>query len=188
MGKRKAGCVPVRRGEDGEWEVLMVHSLWTPEIWLFPKGNVESDETGKEAALRKAREKAGVDGLLGPKLGSWQSTHASQKKQKMWLLFVATEYGATDERWEQRGKREREWMSFAAARDRLGDGVEKQALRRPELTEMLDCVAELLRGVSGDGSDWRAELGRGLGQEVVPAFVGRDAMALPLARVDDVVA
>lgn len=161
MGKRKAGCVPVRRGADGAWEVLVVQSRWTPAIWLFPKGGVEPGESGKEAAQRETREEAGVAGALGPKLGEWRFAKAADQKHKMWLLFVADEYGPADKRWKERKKRAREWMSVAAARTRIGDGLEDQALRRPELTEMLDRAVALLAEVSGDGADWRADLDRG---------------------------
>jgi hypothetical protein len=52
----KAGCVPVKKGEDGEWKVLMVQSRFKPEIWLFPKGGIEKKEKNWDAACRETVE------------------------------------------------------------------------------------------------------------------------------------
>lgn len=152
--------MPVRRSRTGEWEVMVVQSRWTPAIWLFPKGGVESGENGKQAALRETREEAGVEGALGPKLGAWRFAKAADQKHKMWLLFVATEFDASDKRWKERKKRKREWLSVDDVRRRIGDGLDDPDMRRPELTEMLDRAVALLADVSGDGTDWRKDLSK----------------------------
>lgn len=138
MGKRKAGCVPVRRTPEGPWEVMVVQSRWTPAIWLFPKGGVEVDEKAKAAAVRETTEEAGVTGALGPKLGTWRFAKDAGQKHKMWLLVVDDVYDSSDSRWKERKKRKRQWVSIHECRTLIGDGLQDQTLRRPELMEMLD--------------------------------------------------
>lgn len=155
MGKRKAGCVPVRRISDdpstekSAWEVMLVQSRWTPAVWLFPKGGVEEGETGKEAGVRETREEAGVEGALGPKLGEWHFTKDAGQKHKMWLLFVTQQFGDDDKRWKERKKRKRQWLSIEAAERLIGPGMKDQTLVRPELTEMLAAAVEKIKEGGG---------------------------------------
>lgn len=154
MGK-KAGCVPVRRRTGASssssatssldaWEVLLVQSLWKPEIWLFPKGGVESNESAKQAAVRETEEEGGVVGELGPKLGAWTYQRSVKQKIKVWLLYVTNEHGPDSKQWKERKTRRREWHSFSSARARIMD-VPMES-RRPELLEMLEKAEEILKG------------------------------------------
>jgi 8-oxo-dGTP pyrophosphatase MutT (NUDIX family) len=151
----QAGCVPVRRDANGDWQVLLVQSRWTPVIWLFPKGTVESGELAKEAAVRETREEAGVAGILGPKLGSWYSKGTDQKL-KLWLLFVSEQYPATDKRWKERKKRLREWHSFDSAHRKMT--IVPEDVVRPELADVLETARLVLTHVSGGGANWKADL------------------------------
>lgn len=67
----KAGCVPVRQTAAGVWEVLVVESRWSTDMWLFPKGSVEEGETALAAATRETVEEAGVLGDMTVRLGCW---------------------------------------------------------------------------------------------------------------------
>lgn len=138
---KKAGCVPVRRIGDQDstkWQVLLVQSRLTPEVWLFPKGTIEDDENGKNAAIRETCEEGGVIGDLGPKLGTWVCQRSRKQKQKMWLLFVTTEYSNDSKLWKERKKRLRAWHSFEEARKVLTDIPEDT--QRPELMDMLNAA------------------------------------------------
>jgi 8-oxo-dGTP pyrophosphatase MutT (NUDIX family) len=44
-------------------EFLIQKSKKRPDVWLFPKGHVESGETNEEAALRELKEESGVSGV-----------------------------------------------------------------------------------------------------------------------------
>jgi 8-oxo-dGTP pyrophosphatase MutT (NUDIX family) len=152
----QAGCVPVRRDAKGNWQVLLVQSRWTPEVWLFPKGGVEKGELAKQAAVRETREEAGVDGFIGPKLGTWLFTKSADQKHKMWILFVAEQYAITDKRWKERKKRSRVWLSLDDAHSRLTT-IPKGAVR-PELAEMLLATRQTLAVVTGNGTSWKADI------------------------------
>jgi 8-oxo-dGTP pyrophosphatase MutT (NUDIX family) len=56
---RQSGAIVVRLDKD-EPRVLLVTGRRNPKRWIFPKGHIEKGETAEEAALREAREEAGV--------------------------------------------------------------------------------------------------------------------------------
>lgn len=118
-------------------------------MWLFPKGGIEDDESAKQAATRETCEEGGVIGNLGPKLGSWKFMRSSKQSQKMWILFVTTEYESDSKQWKERKKRLRAWHTFAEARQVLTCIPEET--QRPELLDMLasaeQVVSEIGNGV-----------------------------------------
>jgi 8-oxo-dGTP pyrophosphatase MutT (NUDIX family) len=63
---RQSGAIVVRLDQE-EPRVLLVTAKRNPDRWIFPKGHVEKNETAEEAALREAREEAGVTArCVGP--------------------------------------------------------------------------------------------------------------------------
>jgi 8-oxo-dGTP pyrophosphatase MutT (NUDIX family) len=62
---KQSGAIVVRLGPK-EPEVLLVTSKRNGN-WIFPKGHIEKGETAEVAALREAKEEAGVIGkVIGP--------------------------------------------------------------------------------------------------------------------------
>ncbi len=59
---RSAGLVPLRRDEDG-WRVLLLRVY---NNWDFPKGELDPGEAPLAAALREAREEAGLEDVTLP--------------------------------------------------------------------------------------------------------------------------
>lgn len=139
-----------RRGPPAapEWEVLLVQSRWTRDVWLFPKGGVEPGESARAAAVRETEEEGGVVGDLGPKLGSWVFNPSAKHRQKMWLLFVTTEYASDSKLWKERKKRLRAWHSFESAKALITDLPEE--LRRPQLLQMLQAAEDVVKSI-GNG-------------------------------------
>jgi len=125
--------------------VLLVQSRWTPEVWLFPKGGIEDNESAKQAATRETCEEGGVIGDLGPKLGSWTFQRGSKQKQKMWILFVTTEYASDSKLWKERKKRLRAWHTFDEARAVLTSIPEET--QRPELLDMLASAEKVVKEI-----------------------------------------
>lgn len=60
---KQAGAIVVRAGKSGP-RILLVTARRNPNNWIFPKGHVESGETLKAAAVREAREEAGIEGRV----------------------------------------------------------------------------------------------------------------------------
>ena len=65
---RQAGAIVVRFDDD-EPRLLLVTARRNPRIWIFPKGHIEEGETPAEAAVREAREEAGVVGRVHRSVG-----------------------------------------------------------------------------------------------------------------------
>jgi mutator protein MutT len=66
---RQAGAIVVRFDDD-EPRLLLVTAKRNPKSWIFPKGHIEDGETAAEAAVREAREEAGVVGRVLRSVGS----------------------------------------------------------------------------------------------------------------------
>ena len=63
---RQSGAIVIRR-DSSDPRVLLVTAKRNPQNWIFPKGHIEKGETAEAAALREAKEEAGVVGkLIGP--------------------------------------------------------------------------------------------------------------------------
>ena len=111
--------------------------------WIFPKGGWESFESGVECAAREVMEEAGVGGRLVAELGEVEVRSGKGKVGRMWMWAMQVE--RQYERWNDGGRRERRWM---------GVGEAREAIRRPEMREMLERLhAQLQRLVPGYGGE-----------------------------------
>ncbi|KAJ1377761.1 NUDIX hydrolase domain, partial [Sesbania bispinosa] len=116
-GRRQVvGCIPYR------YKISDLNSLEAPEElevlvitsqkgkgMLFPKGGWELDESKKEAALRETIEEAGVQGIVGGKLGKWSfksKTHNTLYEGYMFPLLVQEQF----EIWPEQNVRQRIWV------------------------------------------------------------------------------
>lgn len=138
----KAGCIPVRkRPNSSTYEVLLVQSRYTKNVWAFPKGSVEPGETFTTAAVRETLEEAGVIGRITARLGS--ITPAHNVRLRLLLMHVDEELNSADKRWIERDCRTRSWCSLQHAR----------ALITPQqLTQPLDKAIEFLYGSSSSSN------------------------------------
>lgn len=157
VGRKMAGCVPVRQAPTG-WEVLLVDTSKHADVWVFPKGGVKKIEKPRVAAVRETREEAGVTGVDGAKLGAFP---VKTGIQKMFLLHVTAVLNTPADGWSEAGSRQRQWVDLATAEELLSP--EPEALvragarirrRRPELMAIIDAAAAVLaavpRGVSAE--------------------------------------
>lgn len=63
----QAGAIVYR--QNGDVQILLVEAKRTPGHWIFPKGHIEAGESADDAALREAREEAGVEGRVVAPIG-----------------------------------------------------------------------------------------------------------------------
>ena len=84
---RAAGGVLVRKGEDGEREVAVVHRPKYMD-WSLPKGKLEADEGWKQAALREVEEETGFRAKAGRELPStsYRDRKGRHKLVRYWLM------------------------------------------------------------------------------------------------------
>jgi 8-oxo-dGTP pyrophosphatase MutT (NUDIX family) len=119
----QAGAIVVRPGKD-EPRVLLVTARRNPDNWIFPKGHIEEGETRKDAAVREAREEAGVDGRVAGRAGSMSFVFGDNRYRVHY--FVVT----TDDPGKEREGRRLRWCRY------------KQALRRLTYDETRDLLRD----------------------------------------------
>lgn len=94
--ERSAGGVVVRAESAAHW-VLLIRDPY--KKWGLPKGHIESDETGEQAAYREVMEETGLQEVtVGPELGTidWHFRFRGKLIHKYCQFFLmATEDGAT---------------------------------------------------------------------------------------------
>jgi diphosphoinositol-polyphosphate diphosphatase len=124
MMRIQAGCIPTRRRDGAEVEVLLVTSRYDGG-WIAPKGTVEPGETPEDAAEREAEEEAGVRGQIVRRLGRFSYPRGLEAASiDAFELEVCEELAE----WPERFVRRRRWFRLVEA---LG------AVRRPEVLAML---------------------------------------------------
>jgi 8-oxo-dGTP pyrophosphatase MutT (NUDIX family) len=111
---------------DGEEpQVLLVTAKRNPKRWIFPKGHIEKGETPEEAALREAREEAGVVGKpIGP-AGTLEYRFLGAGFRVEYFLAVLKREAGPPEK-----GRNREWCSFEEALERLRFKNTRKLLRK----------------------------------------------------------
>ena len=110
---RQAGAIVVRFDDD-EPRLLLVTARRNPKTWIFPKGTIEDGETAAQAAVREAREEAGV---VGRAIGSVATLEVDLGDESIdveyFLVTLEKDKGESDE------GRKRRWCTREEALDRL---------------------------------------------------------------------
>ena len=92
-----AGAVVIRSGAAGV-EYLIVRARSEQPEWVLPKGHIEPGETPEAAALREAREEAGVEGEIVAPLGNMVFASRSGRATVVYYLVKCVGAAPTDER------------------------------------------------------------------------------------------
>jgi 8-oxo-dGTP pyrophosphatase MutT (NUDIX family) len=95
--------------------------------WVLPKGQIDPGHTPAEAALVEAWEEAGLVGALEPDpLG----TYAYEKLgRELHVLVYRMNVTEVRDEWPERGQRDRVWVSFEEALERLEEPGLRDLLR-----------------------------------------------------------
>ena len=120
---KQAGAIVVRAGKTGP-RILLVTARRNPGNWIFPKGHVESGETWRAAAVREAREEAGVEGKVVGDAGRMSFEFGDNTYRVTYFVVKTTDAGK-----EREGRRLR-WLKY------------KQALRRLTFDETRDLLRD----------------------------------------------
>ena len=110
---RQAGAIVVRFDDD-EPRLLLVTAKRNPKAWIFPKGHIEDGETAAEAAVREAREEAGVVVKALKSIGNLEFDLGDQSIDVEYFL-VALEKDKDD---AEEG-RKRKWCTHEEALERV---------------------------------------------------------------------
>ena len=109
---KQAGAIVVRTGKTGP-RILLVTARRNPRNWIFPKGHVESGETLRAAALREAREEAGVAGRVVGAAGRMTFEYGENTYRVTYFVVRTADPG------EEREGRRLRWLKYKAALRRL---------------------------------------------------------------------
>jgi 8-oxo-dGTP pyrophosphatase MutT (NUDIX family) len=121
---RQSGAIVVRL--DGKKpRVLLVTSKRNRRNWIFPKGHIEKGETAEAAALREAKEEAGVVGkLIGPAGVLEYGFMGVKARVEYFLAELTRESGPPED------GREKAWCGLDEALERLSYKNTRKLLRK----------------------------------------------------------
>ena len=121
----QAGAIVMRATSRGA-EVLLVSARRDPTQWIFPKGHIEPEESASQAALREAREEAGVITTPLATLGALEFTSGDERVHVQYFLLAFLRAEAPGEgrkvRW-CRLDEARRLLSFEDARSLLAEAA-----------------------------------------------------------------
>jgi 8-oxo-dGTP pyrophosphatase MutT (NUDIX family) len=120
---KQAGAIVVRAGKTGP-RILLVTARRNPGNWIFPKGHVESGETLRAAAVREAREEAGVEGKVVGAAGRMSFEFGDNTYRVTYFVVRTSDAG------KEREGRRLQWLKY------------KQALRRLTFDETRDLLRD----------------------------------------------
>jgi 8-oxo-dGTP pyrophosphatase MutT (NUDIX family) len=119
---KQAGAIVVRAGKSGP-RILLVTARRNPNNWIFPKGHVESGETLMAAAVREAREEAGIEGnVVGP-AGKMTFEFGDNTYRVHYFVVKTADPG------RQREGRRLRWLKYKQAQRWLGFDEMRALLR-----------------------------------------------------------
>lgn len=127
---KQVGAIPVRKGDDGQLEVLLVTSRDTGR-WIIPKGWTSKRLSDSKAAAREARQEGGVSGKITSKpIGEYRYKKIEPDGGRMidvsvFLLTVKKEKS----RWSEQDQRERAWFDVKSAARRVREARLAELIR-----------------------------------------------------------
>ncbi|HEX8661366.1 MAG TPA: NUDIX hydrolase [Brevundimonas sp.] len=128
--RRQVAALPWRRTGAG-LEIMLVTSRETRR-WVTPKGGRMPGKTDAEAAAQEALEEAGIEGVTRSEpLGTFRYLKILKRRAPRWCVVAvyALEVQVEHDDWQERGERERVWVS----RD--------EAVRRVDETDLKALIA-----------------------------------------------
>jgi 8-oxo-dGTP pyrophosphatase MutT (NUDIX family) len=118
---RQAGAIPIR----GKKVCLVTSS--NGKRWVIPKGIIDPGHTAGEAALQEAWEEAGLVGTLRKEpVGSYVYGKWGRSCHVTVFLMQVTEVAGD---WPEKAVRQRAWVPFAEAPERVQDRGLREVLR-----------------------------------------------------------
>jgi 8-oxo-dGTP pyrophosphatase MutT (NUDIX family) len=124
---RQAAAIPVKSGQ------LCLVTSRSGKKWVIPKGCFEPGKTASEIALQEAWEEAGLTGVLQSEpVGSYLYEKFGTVHHVIVFVMRVTDVAET---WPEDAFRERNWVSFDEAIERIDDRGLREVVRGASLLE-----------------------------------------------------
>lgn len=117
---RQAAAIPIRDGR-----VCLVNSS-NGRRWVVPKGAIEPGRTAGETALVETWEEAGLVGTLAPEPVGSYVYHKNGAPHHVVVFLMNVSDVLAD--WPERGHRQRLWLPFADAVERVSEAALRDVL------------------------------------------------------------
>ncbi len=118
---RQAAAIPVKSGQ------LCLVTSRSGKKWVIPKGCLEPGKTASEIALQEAWEEAGLTGVLQSEpVGSYLYEKFGTVHHVIVFVMRVTDVAET---WPEDAFRERTWVGFEDAIDRIDDRGLREIVR-----------------------------------------------------------
>ncbi len=118
----QGGAIVFRPDRSGTL-ILLVTARRDQNHWIFPKGHVEPGESLEAAALREAREEAGVTGKIVGRAGSASFSLGPETYEVHYFIVATHDHGNENE------GRSLAWLPFEQALQRLSFENARTVLR-----------------------------------------------------------
>lgn len=118
--RRQVAALPLRQKKSGEIEVLLITSRGTGR-WVIPKGWPSKRLKDHEAAIREAKQEAGVDGRITSRaIGRYRYFKSEISLDApidvaVYLLAVEKQW----KRWPEKRERQRLWLPVQEAAEKV---------------------------------------------------------------------
>lgn len=121
---QQSGAI-VFRLDGKEPRVLLVTAKRNPANWIFPKGHIEKGETAEAAALREAKEEAGVLGKVIGRTGALEYGFLGARARVEYFVAEFTREAGPPE-----DGRKRMWCGMDEAMERLNYKNTRRLLKK----------------------------------------------------------
>lgn len=121
----QSGLIPFRITDNGI-EILLISKTHSRK-WGVPKGGVELELKLKENAAKEAYEEAGIEGVVGSRLGIYYYTKGSTGKRQAVFMYPMRVRKLLDS-WPEKHRRERQWFTVEQCKSVLPRSVYKLVL------------------------------------------------------------
>lgn len=129
MCVEQAAAIPCRVTPRGGIHVLLVTT--GSGQWGVPKGHVEDGEEHHEAAVREAKEEAGVVGrVVKPRVGEFFYDRDGEEHR---VIVFAMRVEDVKRRWPEQRSRQRVWVTLREAQRLVGRAELRAILRMVDL-------------------------------------------------------
>jgi 8-oxo-dGTP pyrophosphatase MutT (NUDIX family) len=124
---RQAAAVPIKSGQ------LCLVTSRSGKRWVIPKGCFEPGKTASEIALQEAWEEAGLTGVLQSEpVGSYLYEKLGTVHHVIVFIMRVTDVAET---WPEDASRERIWLGFEEALERIDDRGLREIIRGTAMLE-----------------------------------------------------